>query len=213
MDRKEIEIIGKIEGKYIKGKYNDALFETYKLQQNQIGQYISELSSYEMSQYINYLDHFLASKQNEDKNEIYYEKGSVLYVDLGAFNFGFELSFPHPCILLGQTRYFVKVLPCSTQKFGKKYNDIMDAYPEDGMEENTGLLLNNIKWVSKERIIHVIGKVTEDLLSRIDIAILSKNSTYLKEKRIWSNYKDHLIQENRRLREENKLLKEQLRKD
>ena len=88
-------------------------------------------------------------------------------------NFGFELSFPHPCVVLAQRKAFMLVAPCSTKKYGHNFDDILDGTTADGFQQNTGIIVDNVRWISKGRVIARMGKVRDDFLRKLILVTLS----------------------------------------
>ncbi len=173
INRKEVESLGRIrEGKNDKGLDNQKLNDYFLKSLDELKIYYKNATSYELSQMINHIDHWV---KDDRENPYYdnYEVGSILYVDFGAMNFGFELSFPHPCVVLAQRKAFMLVAPCSTKKYGHNYDDILDGTLEDGFEYNTGIIVDNVRWISKGRVIAKMGKVNESFLKKLVQATVS----------------------------------------
>lgn len=167
INRKEVETYGKksysksnlgFDEPYLLDAFNHTIDNTID--------HFSESTSYELAQTINYIDHWM---KDEKEKPIYenYGIGSILFVDFGAMNFGFELSYPHPSVVLGESDAFLFVIPCSTRKHGKYFPDILDGTKEDGFLSDTGVILDNCRWISKGRVIARMGKVTDEFLRRI----------------------------------------------
>lgn len=122
--------------------------------------------------YVNYIDHYLNdNKVNPSYDD--YLAGEILLVDFGAMNFGYELSYPHPAIVINQTTAFVLVAPCSSQKNGRHLKNIMDGQKCDGFVQRTGVILDNVKWVSKGRVISRIGEVNKQFLNKLKERLVS----------------------------------------
>ncbi|WP_281217540.1 type II toxin-antitoxin system PemK/MazF family toxin [Lysinibacillus capsici] len=112
-----------------------------------------------------------------------YNVADIVLVDLGL-GYGFEMSYQHPCVILYESQGFCYVVPCSTGKYGKRNKFIMDAKRSDGFEDNTGILLDAVRCISKTRIISLVGQVNIDCLNKINEALfklyLSKKHNELK---------------------------------
>lgn len=173
INRKEVENLGRIrEGKYDVGLDNQKLSTYFDQSLEELKIYCKNASSFELSQMINHIDHWV----KDDRINPYYENyevGSILYCDFGAMNFGFELSFPHPCVVLAQRKAFMLVAPCSTKKYGHNFDDILDGTIEDGFQQNTGIIVDNVRWISKGRVIARMGKVHDDFLRKLIRATVS----------------------------------------
>ena len=157
INRKEVENLGRIkDGKCDKGLENLKLNIYFQ-------QSLEELKIY---------DHWV---KDDRENPFYenYDVGSILYCDFGAMNFGFELSFPHPCVVLAQRKAFMLVAPCSTKKYGHNFDDILDGTTADGFQQNTGIIVDNVRWISKGRVIARMGKVRDDFLRKLILVTLS----------------------------------------
>ncbi len=103
----------------------------------------------------------------------------IVEVDLGI-GYGFEMSYRHPCIILKDSNAgFCLVVPCSTGKYGKKNKFIIDGTKTDGFEENTGVLIDAIRCISKTRITNKVGQITVPFLDKLNDAILE---TYFSRK-------------------------------
>ncbi len=164
INRKEVEFLGKKDfGKENFGIRDEKLYQYFLTALEETKKYYDESTSFEIAQFTNYVDHWL--KDNK-KNPTYqnYGVGSILYVDFGAMNFGFELSFPHPCVVIAESGAFILAAPCSTKKFGHDFPDIIEGSRKDGFSQNTGIVLDNIKWISKGRVIAKMGKVNDGFL-------------------------------------------------
>lgn len=185
INKKQVEnIYRQIEGnKTIKGCEIRTLSPYYKKAMDNFEKYLSHLSAYEMGQVINSISHYL-----DDKNalcygkERIYKRGDIVILDFGFMNFGYEFSYPHPAVVLSQTKNFLFVAPCTSKKFGKGYSDVLDGYKEDGFQENTGVLLDGVRWVSKNRVIEIMGCCSIRILRKIEEYTLNHILTYSYEK-------------------------------
>lgn len=206
-DKKEVERLVKEtdNNKIIPGKRKEKLFAYYNKAIESYFKYLSSLDAYEMGQVTNAIDHFLNDKKMEKPSEDDYRRGCIVLADFGFTNFGFEFSYPHPAIVLAQSRYHVFVVPCSTKKFGKGYSDVLDGYQSDGFEENTGVILNGMRWCSKTRLICKIATASKRILTQLDAFQLAKIPLY-----------KELIEEKgsmiKKLQEENENLKKKLKR-
>lgn len=133
-----------------------------------------------MAHWINYAERWLGNRHSKN-NTIGYKRGSILFVDLGSCNFGHEPSFTHPAIVLAQTKDSILIVPCSSKKYEKGFPDIIDATPSDGFSSNTGIQTRSLRWISKNRVISSIGKVSSSILDSIDIKLLELIPLYNKQ--------------------------------
>ena len=86
----------------------------------------------------------------------------------------------------------ILVAPCSSKKFGRGFTDIIDARVSDGFAKNTGIQIEEFRWVNKNRVISKVGKVSPRILEEINKAKLKALS---EEKEMLTREKDALIQE------------------
>lgn len=138
-------------------------------------------STYEMAHWTNYADRFCDSRNSGTPNTTGYKRGSIVFVDLGAGNFGHEPSYTHPAVVLQQNKYSIMIAPCSSKKYGKGIPSIIDATTSDGFSINTGIQTDSIRWISKDRVISTHGTVSNFILDSIDSILLSAIPTYKRE--------------------------------
>lgn len=74
------------------------------------------------------------------------------------------------------------VVPCSSKKYGKGYGGIIDATTSEGFRKNTGIQIESVRWIHKNRVISTVGKVESTVLNKIDTYLLNTIPTYKKEK-------------------------------
>lgn len=171
--------------------------------------FLKGFSTYEMAHWTNFSDRWI-SNRNSELNNIGYNRGTILFVDLGASNFGHEPSFTHPAIVLDQNRDSLLIVPCSSKKFGKGFPEIVDATPSDGFSSNTGIQTNSIRWISKNRVISSISSTNSIILNKIDLLLLRSIPSHKKIVLDKENTIHILEQEKKRLEVENRNLKKQL---
>lgn len=174
-DKKWVEHLFKSteNNKVVKGRDDKQLFDMYNQTMEKLWNYLSNLDAFEMGHAINSISHFLDDKQKTPIDSSY-QRGSIILVDFGCTNFGYEFSYLHPAVVLAQSRYHVFLAPCSSKKFGKGYPDVLDAFQKDGFEENTGVILTGMRWCSKNRIIFKMSTASNSLLRKLDQFQLSK---------------------------------------
>lgn len=211
INKKQVEKIykGISESKTISGNEVKNLKIVYEKAIENFNKYLSELSVYEMAQAINSITHFLEDKTSEKKAKEY-KRGDIVIIDYGFMNFGFEFSYPHPSIVLCTTKNYMLVAPGTTKKFGKGYQDVLDAYKDDGFEENTGILLDGVRWISVNRAIEKIGEASIRVLRKVEEFTLNHILTYSFEKSKKRKEIVALMRENESLKAENDRLKANL---
>lgn len=172
IDRNDVEKLSKGKDSKEKNyKSNDKIERAYKSTIWNIIDCVCGFSLYEMCHWINFIDRWILNRS--ENNTRTYKRGDIIYVDLGASNFRFEPSFTHPCIVLENRKTKLLVVPCSSKKFGQNYRDVVDAYIRDGFKINTGIQVEEFRWINKNRIISSQGKVSSRVLNEIDDHILS----------------------------------------
>lgn len=167
-------------------------------------------STYEMAHWTNYADRFCDSKNSATPNTTGYKRGSIVFVDLGAGNFGHEPSYTHPAVVLQQNKYSIMVAPCSSKKYGKGIPFIIDATTADGFSINTGIQTDSIRWISKDRVISTHGTVSNSILDSIDSTLLSAIPTYKREIRNKDSIISQLESEKLTLETEKNTLKQEI---
>lgn len=181
INKKQVEDLSKqLNSKQTYGKNDTALYPIFSHAQINLFDMLRELSTFEIAHWTNYSDRFCIDR-NSKANTTGYPRGTIVFVDLGAGNFGHEPSFTHPAIVLDQKRESLLIAPCSSKKYQKGYPEIIDATPQDGFLVNTGIQTNSIRWISKNRVISVIGKTTSDILNQIDAHLLKSIPLHKKQ--------------------------------
>lgn len=157
---------------------------------------VKKFDIYELSQWINFTDRWI---HNRNANNVAtYQRGEIIYADLGAENFRFEPSFTHPCVVIKNRKTKILVAPCSSKKFGRGFTDIIDARVSDGFAKNTGIQIEEFRWVNKNRVISKVGKVSPRILEEINKHMLALVPSYKREKaklKALSEEKEMLIRE------------------
>lgn len=140
---------------------------------------VKEFNLYEMAHWINFKDRWILNRTVTNQKS--YKRGEILFVDLGASNFRFEPSFTHPCIVLINRKTSLLVVPCSSKKYGKGYWNIIDAEAGvDGFAKDTGIQIEEFRWINKNRVISKMGKVSPDVLNKVDEYMLNIIPSYKK---------------------------------
>lgn len=161
-----------------------------------------------MANWTSYTDMFCKSKTTTN-NTKGYTRGSIVLIELGAGNFGYEPSYKHPAIVLDQNKYYIMIASCSSKKYGKGFPFIIDATAADGFLMNTGIQTDSIRWVSKDRVCATFGTASSRVLDLVDASILKSIPTYSREMSQLNQLLNQLKAENEVLQNEI----ETLRKD
>jgi len=66
----------------------------------------------------------------------------------------------------------ILIAPCSSKKYGKGFPEIVDATSADGFSSNTGIQTYSMRWVSKNRVLSIIGKTSSAILDKVDEKML-----------------------------------------
>ena len=172
INRRHIDALSKqCNSKQTPGKLDPALYPIFAHSLMNANDTVKDFSTYEMAHWTNYTDRWLSNRTCRS-NTTGYPRGTIVFLDLGAENFGHEPSFTHPGIVLDQSRDSILIAPCSSKKYGKGFPEIVDATTYDGFSGNTGIQTNAIRWVSKNRVISTLGNTSSLVLDRIDALIL-----------------------------------------
>lgn len=130
----------------------DVVTDQMKLQLWNTYDTISSTSSYEIAQWTLGTKRW-SENRSSGLNSITYKRGKILMIEWGGDNFGNEFSFSHPGVVLDGDQFFVLVVPGSSKKYGSGYREILDVPPTPtGFEKGTGLIMNQVRWVSKNRV-------------------------------------------------------------
>lgn len=197
----------KDKSKEIPGKDDSELYPIYIHSLTNFSDLTRNYSTYEMAHWTNYADRFCNSKKGPSQNTKGYKRGSIVFVDLGAGNFGHEPSYTHPAVVLQQNRVSIMVAPCSSKKYGCGYPKIVDATSENGFTTNTGIQTDSIRWISKDRVISWLGRVDSSILDCIDSILLEGIPTHEREILEKDNAISQLEEEKSAVEEENDTLK------
>lgn len=129
------------------------------------------------------LDSYVTDKKVETtqfSNKHFY-KGDIVTVDFFG-HFGTELTYEHPAIVLIETFGGIIIAPISPSCFHDNIDThipLIKNIPDIcGMKNNCGIKLEQLRFISKKRIIYKHGKVSNTLkLDEIDEGI---NETIIK---------------------------------
>lgn len=212
INRKQVDSLSRqLYSKQLSGKDDLLLYPIFVHSQKNACDALQDFSTYEMAHWTNYTDRWLANRI-ASPNTVSYKRGTILYIDLGAANFGHEPSFTHPCIVLDQNKTSILIAPCSSKKYGKGFPEVVNATVSDEFSSNTGVQTNGIRWISKNRVISVIGKTTSEILDQIDTLLLKSIPLHTKRLLSIQNSLADLQKSNVDLMAENQALKDRLAK-
>lgn len=153
-------------------KRSKSVFDIVKLSFSNIIETVLDFKLYHASHWGLYIDNWINSLKHKNTTE--YHRGDIIYVDLGAQNFGYEPSYPHTCIVLANRRNSVLIVPCSTKKYGSKIKEIIDVTVDDGFRHNSGVQSECFRWVDKTRVLYNTEHKTSDkVLKKLDNVLLS----------------------------------------
>ncbi len=167
--KREVDRLGSPRKKEEKGLNVTLVAESYKKTVWNLMDTLQDIDAYTMYHWLLHMERWIKDSRRDLKTP--YQRGEIVYVELGAMNFGYEASYEHPAIVMANSHNMVLVAPCSSQKFGKGHKDGIDIPVTEatGLTRNTGVSLSNIKWISKNRIVDRAGVVTNIVkLDQID---------------------------------------------
>lgn len=187
------------------------------------------------SNWIIYHNTWLNNENHKLNHKFYnYSRGDIiLSIDFGTVNIGTEIRYPHPCVVLfDNDEDWVIVAPITAAQLDENNNPIIHkpfeilinkskSKPLDPKEfyfvKDSVIQVDQIQRISKFRAVNKTSlKIRTDLLNQIDNVIL-ENYTPLKYKLLeklknvnseLSNIIKIKDEENKKLEEENKMLKE-----
>jgi mRNA-degrading endonuclease toxin of MazEF toxin-antitoxin module len=125
-------------------------------------------SAYDIASILNSYNDWYVKKDKEPKS-FNIRPGDIFCVELGCFNVKYEMSYIHTCIVLKKIGYTVLIVPGSSKKYKKNNFLIEDIEKGDGFKENTGVLIDQSKFVSINRIVGSrLGMVSKETLKRVE---------------------------------------------
>ena len=159
---------------------NSTVLDAVKLLFVNIIDEIMKLPVYNAAHWVCNMDRWIDNLQSDNKTT--YQRGEIVFLDLGAQNFKYEPSYTHACIVLANRSKSILIVPCSTKKFRSGYRDIIDATPAKGYMRNTGIQSESFRWVNKNRVVSRTGKrVSSDILDRLDHVLVSFAPSHSRE--------------------------------
>lgn len=158
------------------GTSNKMVFDTFKLTISNLIDATKNYLVYDMTNFINNIDRWILNQKSENTTK--YKRGTIVFLDLGSQNFRYEPSYAHPCVVLVNRKNTILVVPSSSKKFGRGFADIIDVGKSNGFSKNTGIQSESFRWVHKNRVISIVGKVDNNVLNELDSRILKMIPTY-----------------------------------
>lgn len=149
--------------------------------------YLESLDAYQTA---NIIDNFLEWRVLHNKKariqkgaESYitykYSSRDIVLVKLGGVNIGYEASYTHPAVILSEGYNWVLIAPCSTGRYGKGHNTIVNADGGvDGVINNTGIQVDNIRVIDKWRIVNKLGRLKKEKFNELTNRIVQIHSPY-----------------------------------
>lgn len=130
---------------------------------------LKNISIYHLSQWI--LGSYYWIKNRNKKVKKSFNRGDIIYADLGHSNYGYEASYEHPCVVIYNGYDFLLVIPGSTGRHGVRSDFILSC--DNGFQHPTGLQLDQVRYISKARVkSDVVGRVDTTILDYINDFIL-----------------------------------------
>lgn len=159
---------------------NTTVFDAVKLIFVNLIDEIVKMPVYSAAHWVCNTDRWIDNLHSDNKTT--YQRGEIVFLDLGAQNFKYEPSYTHACIILANRGSSILIVPCSTKKYGSGYPDIVDAAPANGFRRNTGIQSESFRWVNKNRVVSRTGnKVTPDILNKLDDVLVSFAPSHIRE--------------------------------
>lgn len=130
--------------------------------------FLDTLSAYDVASIIHDVGHWEKFKFPTKTKPWEYKRRDIVLVNLGSMNIGYEASYRHPCIIYNNGYNDALVVPCSTGRYDVKSDYIINGEPSDGFIEKTGIQLDKIRVIDKNRIEgKVLGRVTNTKFNEI----------------------------------------------
>ena len=98
---------------------NSTVLDAVKLLFVNIIDEIMKLPVYNAAHWVCNMDRWIDNLQSDNKAT--YQRGEIVFLDLGAQNFKYEPSYTHACIVLANRSKSILIVPCSTKKFQSGY--------------------------------------------------------------------------------------------
>ena len=141
---------------------NSTVLDAVKLLFVNIIDEIMKLPVYNAAHWVCNMDRWIDNLQSDNRTT--YQRGEIVFLDLGAQNFKYEPSYTHACIVLANR------------------SKSIDATPANGFMRNTGIQSESFRWVNKNRVVSRTGKrVSSDILDRLDHVLVSFAPSHSRE--------------------------------
>lgn len=158
---------------------SENMFEFLKIQNNTF-KFVKNLTVYDLSSWI-ISKHTFISKSKKKNKYISFKRGTIIFADFGV-NFNGEISYNHPGVILSETLDKVLVAPCSSGRLNKVFKDQNDPttiYPQyligetaHGFSKQTVVLLDDVRWISKNRILNSFNIVDSSFFANLQDSFL-----------------------------------------
>jgi hypothetical protein len=195
--------------KNISGLEKKELIKEYFKFQDFNNKIFENISAYDMASILNsYNDWYI--KKDKEPHSFRIKPGDIFCIELGCFNVKYEMSYIHTGLVLRKIGCTILIVPGSSKKYNKGNFLIEDVDKGDGFKENTGLLIDQSKFVSINRIVgSKLGEVKKDTLTRIENKFSEVcSSRIFNEKKMLERENESLKKDILRLENEIKSLKE-----
>lgn len=156
------------------------VYDHYKLEIWNLTETLQSFDAFNLGNWVIHHDRWI-NNLTQPENTTKYERRDILMVELGSVNFRFEPSYEHPCVVLINGFSFILIAPCSSKKFGRGYPEVIDATPGDGFQINTGIQMDGVRWVHKNRVTNKIGQISEKIMGKIEQHMLDINPRYVSQ--------------------------------
>lgn len=173
--KREVERLGDTNKKTVKGVNVPPVADAYKQSVWNLMDTLQGVDAYSMAQWLVHVDRWIDDIGKEVRTK--YERGDIVFIELGAMNFGYEASYEHPAIVIANAYNTVLIAPCSSKSFGRGHRDVIDLpkTAATGLSEDTGVGVGGIRWISKNRILNRSGNVTNPIiLDKIEAYLLNQ---------------------------------------
>lgn len=164
--------IGKSTAKDNLGSQLPVVYNEFKKMTWNVIDEVGKWNVYKMGQWTKHINKWSSTMERTYTTK--YSRGNILMVDFGSFNYGFEFSYEHPAVVLVERKQHLLVVPGSTKKYNSPFPEYIDASPSDGFARNTGLLLEQMRWIHKNRVVTNTGQTaSQSVLNAIEEYVLN----------------------------------------
>jgi mRNA-degrading endonuclease toxin of MazEF toxin-antitoxin module len=168
------KIISDLKNKFIKSISHPDIKTNKPHFINKFSNFLDTLSAYDVASIIHDVGHWEKFKYPTKRKPWHYRRRDIVLVNLGSLNIGYEASYRHPCIIYHNGYNDVLVIPCSTGRYSVESDYIIKGEPSDGFHEKTGIQLDKIRVVDKNRIEgKVLGRVSNAKFNEITNRLIS----------------------------------------